>query len=104
MTQEVGRMRIRNFLITATVVSALAMAGTFVGASPAAAGTGGACPDSSSSFIRWDVSTQPYQADNASDSNGDGWVCARATKDTFVENGQTYVVYLFIDDNTPVRG
>jgi hypothetical protein len=48
------------------------------------------------------VNSEPYQADNASDVNSDGYVCARPTKGSFEQGGQTYTVFLFVDDN--VRG
>jgi hypothetical protein len=80
--------------------STLALSCLLLAATPAAA-NGGACPPAASGFSLWDVATQPYQADDASDVNGDGLVCARATKDTFTESGQTYTIYLFLDDNVP---
>ncbi|MEA2550994.1 MAG: hypothetical protein QOE25_763 [Actinomycetota bacterium] len=92
-------MGMRKVLAGASVVSMIAVSGTILGATSAAAGSGGACPNPASAFSRWDVATEPYQADNASDFNGNGWVCARPTKDTFVENGQTFRIYLFIDDS-----
>ncbi|MEX0754889.1 MAG: hypothetical protein WD556_07185 [Actinomycetota bacterium] len=66
-----------------------------------ASATGGACPPIQSRFSLWDVETEPYQADNAADANGNGSVCSRPTKQTFIEDGETYTVYLFIDDNVP---
>jgi hypothetical protein len=91
-------MRASKILGPALVASALAVGGQLLAVPPALAG-GGACPASPSRFRSWDVATQPYQADNASDVNGDGWGCARPTKNTFAENGQTFTVYLFVDDN-----
>ena len=91
-------MRARRYVATTAAVAALMLGGSILQAMPAAA-AGGKCPPVPSGFNLWDVNTQPYQADNASDVNGDGWVCARPTKDTFVENGQTFTVYFFIDDN-----
>jgi hypothetical protein len=48
------------------------------------------------------VNSEPHQADNASDVNSDGYVCARPTKGSFEQGGQTYTVFLFVDDD--VRG
>jgi hypothetical protein len=83
-------------LCLAAVVGALATANTI-----AATPIGGNCPTSESGFIVWDVSTQPYQVDNAVDVNGNdnGQVCAKRVDSlTFVSGGQTYPVYNFIDD------
>jgi hypothetical protein len=61
--------------------------------------TGRTCPPTSSGYIVWDVTTEPYQADNAVDVNGNGTVCAHPVDaQTFVNNGQTYQIYNFIDD------
>ena len=73
--------------------------GGFQAASAGAATTTGGCPASPSGFRLWPTSTEPYQADNAADFNGDGSVCARATKDTFEQGGVTYTVYLFVDNS-----
>jgi hypothetical protein len=91
-------MGMRRIVAAASVISTIMVGGSILGATSATAGSGGTCPNPASAFSRWDVATEPYQADNASDFNGNGWVCARATKDTFVDNGQTFTVYLFIDD------
>ncbi len=56
------------------------------------------CPASTSGYISWDTSTDPYQVDNAVDRNGNGVACAKPTKFTFVLDGVTYVIYNFIDD------
>jgi hypothetical protein len=93
-------MRARKLDVAAAITAAVVISGTILMAIPASA-TGGACPPSGSGFASWDVATQPYQADNATDLNGDGWVCARPTSDTFTQDGQTYTVYLFVDDNVP---
>jgi hypothetical protein len=93
-------VRARNLDVAAAITAAVVISWAMLVATPASA-TGGACPRSVSGFASWDVATQPYQADNATDLNGDGWVCARPTSDTFTQDGQTYTVYLFIDDNVP---
>lgn len=83
-------------LCLTAVVGALLAANT-VAASP----TGGNCPPSASGFIVWDISTQPYQVDNAIDAagNGNGQVCAKRVDSlTFVVGGQSYPVYNFIED------
>jgi hypothetical protein len=60
------------------------------------------CPTAASGYGAWPVSTEPYQADNSVDLNGNGWVCARPVDDqTFTVGGVTYQVYNFIDDVTP---
>jgi len=56
------------------------------------------CPGGASGFISWNISAEPYQADNRVDNNGNGLVCAKPTKKTFVEDGVTYTIYNFIDD------
>jgi hypothetical protein len=56
------------------------------------------CPGGQSEFISWDINTEPYQADNRTDHNGNGLVCAKPTDKTFVEGGVTYTIYIFIDD------
>ena len=83
-------------LCLAAVVGALVAANTL-----AASPTGGNCPPSVSGYIVWDVSTEPYQVDNALDVNGNanGRVCAKPVDgQTFVFGGQTYQVYNFFDD------
>lgn len=60
------------------------------------------CPPAASGYQPWGVSTEPYQADDLVDTNGDGWVCARPIGDqTFELEGQTYPLYNFIDDVVP---
>lgn len=86
----------RAVLCLSVVVVALVAANT-VAATP----KGGNCPVGTSGFIVWDVSTQPYQVDDAIDANGNnnGLVCAKAVDSlTFVIEGQTYPVYNFIED------
>jgi hypothetical protein len=83
-------------LCLAVVAGALVAANT-VAATPA----GGNCPTSTSGFIVWDISAEPYHVDNAVDGNGNGngQVCAKPVdSQTFVSGGQTYQVYNFIDD------
>ena len=88
----------KRFLVASLAASALAVGGFQAGQAGATTAAGG-CPASPSGFKLWPVSTEPYQADNAADFNGDGSVCARATKDTFVQGGVTYTVYLFVDNS-----
>jgi hypothetical protein len=94
-------MRARRLAATTSFVTTLALAWPIVGATPATA-AGGGCPPPASGFVRWDVTTEPYQADDASDANGNGWVCARALPQTFVFDGETFPIYNFIDDHIPV--
>lgn len=60
------------------------------------------CPPVASGYQAWDVSAEPYQADDLVDANGNGSVCARPIDDrTFELGGQTYQLYNFIDDVIP---
>lgn len=68
---------------------------------PAWAGVAeGHCPPSVSGYIYWDVTTEPYQADNNVDEQGNnnGVACALPTKKTFELDGVVYTIYNFIDD------
>jgi hypothetical protein len=61
------------------------------------------CPPS---YQVWDISTQPYQADNLVDQKGnnDGTVCAKQIDDkTFALNGAMFPLYNFIDNAVPTR-
>jgi hypothetical protein len=61
------------------------------------------CPPS---YQAWDVSTEPYQADNFVDQKGnnDGTVCAKQIDNkTFELNGTTFPLYNFIDNAVPIR-
>ena len=61
------------------------------------------CPPS---YQVWDVSTQPYQADNLVDQKGnnDGIVCVkRIDAKTFEFEGQLFPLYNFIDNTTGTR-
>ena len=61
------------------------------------------CPPS---YQVWDVSTQPYQADNLVDQKGnnDGTACAKQIDDkTFELNGAMFPLYNFIDNAVPTR-
>ena len=51
-----------------------------------------------SGYIFFDTSTEPYQADNRVDLNGNGVVCAKPSNKTFTKDGVTYTLYNFIDD------
>lgn len=87
----------RKFAATLVAVAALSMVP--VQAALADAPSDG-CPRG---YDLWDVTTEPYQADNQSDENGDGWVCARAMgNQTFTdENGDEHQIYLFRDNDLP---
>ena len=87
----------RRIMAISLAACALAFGGIQAGSASAATQSGG-CPAAPSGFRLWPVSTEPYQADNASDSNGDGSVCARPTKYTFEEGGVVYTIYLFLDN------
>jgi hypothetical protein len=84
---------------TSILALAVAAAPLVVSSAAIAAPTGTShCPVAASGFISWDTSTQPYEADNRVDLNGNGVVCAKATAKTFTEEGVTYTIYNFIDD------
>jgi hypothetical protein len=87
----------RRTIAVSLAACALALGGIQASSASAATQSGG-CPATPSGFNVWPTSTEPYQADDASDLNGDGSVCARPTKDTFEEGGVVYRVYLFIDN------
>ncbi len=61
---------------------------------------GGHCPPPQSGYVVWDVSTEPYQADNNVDEQGNknGFACAKPSSKTFELDGVVYVIYNFIDD------
>jgi hypothetical protein len=98
---EVEEVSVKRTVTALAVITALAV-GVTAQASASTQRVGG-CPASSSGYTLWDVSTQPYQADNAVDAkgNGDGSVCAKPVDSkTFQDGGQTYPVYSFIDNIT----
>lgn len=90
-------MRARKLLVPTLLAAA-----SLIPSSMPASARGGACPPTASGFSAWDVATEPYQVDDAADANGNGLVCSRPTPLTFTEEGQTYPVYVFIDDRVPV--
>lgn len=68
---------------------------------PAYATSGGtSCPGNSSKFVLWDVSAEPYGADNYVDEQGnnDGWVCAKPIYVVTDEEGNPFQIYLFGDN------
>ena len=80
-----------------TLAATVALATGVTAQAPAAPSHRG-CPPS---FTSWPVSTEPYQADNQVDAegNGDGLVCAKPLDSkTFQVGGQTYQIYNFIDN------
>jgi hypothetical protein len=66
---------------------------------------GSGCPPGNSGFVLWDVSTEPYQVDNAVDEqgNGDGRVCALPGKVVTDEDGNPFQLYNFIDNRVVVH-
>ena len=62
-----------------------------------------ACPPGNSGYILWDVSTEPYGADNIVDEqgNGDDFACARPGKVVTDEDGNPFQLYNFIDNRVP---
>jgi len=90
------------------MITALAvMAGLVCLATPAhaAQSAGTSCPPGSSGYILWDVSIEPYGADNAVDAQGnsDGLVCARPGKVVTDDEGNPFQLYNFIDNRAVVR-
>jgi hypothetical protein len=89
------------------VTSLAAAAGLLCLVTPAHASqsAGSGCPPGNSGFIPWDVSTEPYQADNAVDEqgNGDGSVCALPGKVVTDEDGNPFQLYNFIDNRVVVH-
>jgi hypothetical protein len=82
-------------------LAALAVAAAPLALSPVAVAspTGSShCPPAASGYISWNTNTEPYQADNRVDLNGNGMVCARPSDKTFTEDGIIYTIYNFIDD------
>ena len=68
-------------------------------AAPTATADNGACPKSPSNYVAWATSAVPYEADDLSDLDSDGLVCAKPLRgQTFTDGGVTYQVYVFIDD------
>ena len=62
--------------------------------------SGTACPGGSSGFVLWDVSAEPYGVDNLVDERGnnDGWACAKPIYTVLDENGGTFQIYNFLDN------
>jgi hypothetical protein len=89
---------IRRVVISLALIVPALLSASSAEASPPKVG----CPPAASGFFAWNVNTQPYQADNAVDVNGDTWVCAKAIDgQTFTEGGQAYQIYNFVDDVIP---
>ena len=83
------------------VVGGFVVAGLLGVPGPAWAGVAeGHCPPPVSGYIYWDVTTEPYQADNNVDERGNnnGVACALPGKKTFELDGVVYTIYNFIDD------
>lgn len=76
------------------ITAALAVVGTAPAAS-AAAFAPGSCP---AGFQVWNVTAEPYRADNLADEDGNnnGWVCARAIGMPHPSGNQ---IYIFSDDS-----
>lgn len=50
-------------------------------------------------FEAWDVTNEPYQADDAADGDGDGWVCARQLGvGASTSLGVDFPIYVFFDN------
>jgi hypothetical protein len=61
---------------------------------------GTACPGGSSGFVLWEVSTEPYGADNLVDERGndDGWACAKPIYVVTDDDGSPFQIYNFLDN------
>ena len=82
-----------------TIICLAASAGLLCLVAPAQA-AGDGCPPGHSGYALWDVSTEPYHADNAVDEHGnnDGWACAVPGKVVIDEDGNPFQLYNFIDN------
>jgi hypothetical protein len=87
-----------------TALASVGIACLAFAASPAAA-SGSSCPPGNCEYVLWDVDTEPYQADNEVDEQGnaDGWACAKPTKVVLDENGNPFQIYSFIDNRVADR-
>ncbi len=54
-------------------------------------------------FLVWNTATEPYQADNRSDENDDGLVCAipLGNQTATLTDGTVLQIYLFFDNTLP---
>lgn len=88
----------RSTLITTAATAALLLsAGPAQGAQP----SGSWC---AAGWQTWDVSTEPYQQDNAADEDGNGFVCARALGEGQSKQFDTSLtIYNFADDVFPAK-
>lgn len=68
--------------------------------------SGSSCPDGSSRFVLWDVSTEPYGVDNFVDEagNNDGWACAKPIYVVTDEDGNPFQIYNFLDNKFQPQG
>jgi hypothetical protein len=82
-----------------TIIGLAATASLLCIVSPAQA-AGDGCPPGNSGYVLWDVTTEPYHADNAVDEQGnnDGWACALPRKVVMDEDGNPFQLYNFIDN------
>jgi hypothetical protein len=62
------------------------------------------CPPGNSGYVLWDVSAQPYRADNAVDEagNNDGFACAKPGGVFILDDGTPFQLYNFIDNKVVV--
>jgi len=62
--------------------------------------SGTSCPGGTSGFVLWDVSTEPYGADNLVDERGNnvGRACARAIYVVTDDEGDPFQIYNFLDN------
>ncbi len=88
-----------NKLVPGLAAAAFACA-VIPAAATASTSAGSSCPRGNSGYVLWDVSTEPYGADNAVDEqgNGDGWACASPRKVVVDEDGNPFQTYNFIDN------
>ena len=57
-------------------------------------------PMPSALFVLWEVSTEPYGADNVVDERGnnDGWACAKPIYVVTHDDGSPFQIYNFLDN------
>ena len=83
-----------------TSVAAAAFVAICLPGSAQASPLGTACPGGSSGFVLWEVSTEPYGADDAVDERGnnDGRVCAKPIYVVTDDDGNPFQIYNFLDN------
>jgi hypothetical protein len=96
----------RTITSLAMAMTAVAAFGSLAPPAQASAPVRGACPGGNSGFVLWDVSAEPYGADNFVDERGnnDGLACARPIYVVTDENGEPFQIYNFLDNQFVAHG